>query len=87
LLLGKKNTVEAKACLDKHYTDSAPAKSTVEKWFANLNEAKEAVTDENIKKIHKIILNNRKVNLIEIAETLKISKERVGHIVHEYLDM
>jgi hypothetical protein len=26
------------------------------------------------------------VKLIEIAETLEISKERVGHIVHEYLD-
>jgi hypothetical protein len=26
-------------------------------------------------------------NLIEIAETLKISKERVGYILHEYLDM
>jgi hypothetical protein len=32
--LAKKNTVEAKAWLDNHYTDSAPAKSTVEKWFA-----------------------------------------------------
>jgi hypothetical protein len=48
---------------------------------------KEAVTDENIKKVHKIILNDRKVKLIEIAETLKISKKRVAHIVHEYLDM
>jgi hypothetical protein len=47
---------------------------------------KEAVTDENIKKVHKIILNDRKVKLIEIAETLKIPKERVGHIVHEYMD-
>jgi hypothetical protein len=34
-----------------------------------------------------LILNDRKVKLIEIAETLKISKKRVGHIVHEYLDM
>ncbi|QQP39511.1 Mariner transposase [Caligus rogercresseyi] len=34
-----------------------------------------------------MILNDRKVKLIQIAETLKISKERVGHIVHEYLDM
>jgi hypothetical protein len=42
---------------------------------------KEAVTDENIKKVHKIILNDRRVKLIE---TLKI---RVGHIVYEYLDM
>jgi transposase len=85
-------------CLDKHY--SAPGKPTVEKWFAKFKRSemsieddsrsgrpKEAVTDENIKKVHKIILNDRKVKLIEIAETLKISKVRVGHIVHEYLDM
>lgn len=96
----KKNTVEAKAWLDKHYSDSAPGKSTVEKWFAKFKRGemsveddarggrpKEAVTDENIKKVHKIILNDRKVKLIELAETLKISKERVGHIIHEYLDM
>jgi cell fate (sporulation/competence/biofilm development) regulator YmcA (YheA/YmcA/DUF963 family) len=43
--------------------------------------------DENIKKVHKINLNDRKVKLIEKAETLKISKKRVQHIVHEYLDM
>jgi hypothetical protein len=86
--LAIKNTVEAKAWLDTHYTDSAPAKSTVEKWFAKLKQSemciegdarsgrpKETVSDENIKK----------VKLIEIAETLKISKKRVGHIVHEYL--
>jgi hypothetical protein len=27
------------------------------------------------------------VKLIELAETVKISKKCVGHIVHEYLDM
>ncbi|GFY30191.1 putative mariner transposase [Trichonephila clavipes] len=75
-------------------------KSTVEKWFAKFKRVemsteddarserpKEAVTDENIKKVHKIIFDNRKVKFIEIAETLKISKEHVGHIVNEYLDM
>jgi [histone H3]-lysine36 N-dimethyltransferase SETMAR len=74
----------------KHYSDSAPGKSTVEKWFTKLKRGemsieddarngrpKETVTDENIKKVYKIILNDRKVKLIEIAETLKISKERV----------
>jgi hypothetical protein len=50
-------------------------------------DSKEAVSDENIKKVHKIILNDRKEKLIEIAETPKISKKRVEHIVHEYLDM
>jgi hypothetical protein len=80
--------------------DSALAKLTVEKWFAKLKRAemcfdgdarigrpKDTVSDENIKKVHKIILNDSKMKLIEIAETLKISKKRVDHIVHEYLDM
>jgi hypothetical protein len=44
---------------------------------AHSGRPKEAVSDENIKK----------VKLIEIAETLKISKKCVGHIVDEYLDM
>jgi hypothetical protein len=94
--LAKKNTFEAKAWLDKLYLDSVTVKSTVEKWFAKLKlgemcikgdarsgRPKEAVSDENNKKVHKIILNDRKKKLIEIDETLKISKKRVEHIVHE----
>jgi hypothetical protein len=60
--LAKKNTIEAQAWLDKHYSDSAPAKSTVDKWFAKFKRGeirctqwiphKEAISDENIKKIH-----------------------------------
>jgi hypothetical protein len=46
--LAEKNTVEAKAWLKKHYLDSAPAKSTVEKWFAKLKRG-----EENIKKTTK----------------------------------
>lgn len=34
-----------------------------------------------------MILEDRKLRLICVADTLKISKERVGHIVHEYLGM
>ena len=48
---------------------------------------KEAVTDKNIKKVHKIILDDCKMELIEISEALKISKERVGDILNEYLSM
>jgi hypothetical protein len=100
LLFSEKNTVEAKAWLDKHYTDSVPVKSTVEKWFAKFKRGeisieddarsrrpKEAVSDENIKKVHKRISNDRKVKLIELAETLKIWKKRVEHIMYEYLDI
>ncbi|KAF7282499.1 hypothetical protein GWI33_002602 [Rhynchophorus ferrugineus] len=48
---------------------------------------KEVVTDENIKKIHKIILNDRKFKFNEIADTLNISTERVHNIIHDYLGM
>ncbi|GFT60749.1 histone-lysine N-methyltransferase SETMAR [Nephila pilipes] len=34
-----------------------------------------------------MILNDRKLKLNEIADTLKISTERVHHIIHEYLGM
>jgi transposase len=77
--------------------DSAPAKSTVEEWFAKLKRGemciegdarsgrpKKAVSDENFQKVHIIILNDR-MKFIEIAETLKISKKSVEHIVHEKL--
>ena len=37
---------------------------------AHSGRPKEAVTDENIKKVLTIILNDRKLKLIEIAETL-----------------
>lgn len=30
-----KNAVKVKIWLDKHYSDPAPGKSTVEKWYAN----------------------------------------------------
>jgi hypothetical protein len=74
-----------KAWLDKHYSDSVLGKSTIEKLFAKFKRgemsieddargerSKEAIIDENIKRVHKIILNDRKVQLIEIAETLTI---------------
>ncbi|XP_012564110.2 histone-lysine N-methyltransferase SETMAR-like [Hydra vulgaris] len=96
----KKSAADTKKWLDECYPDSASGEATIRKWFAKFRTGhmsteddersgrpKEAVTDENVKKIHKIILNDRKVKLLEIANTLKISKERVGHIIHEYLDM
>ncbi|GFU98790.1 transposable element Tcb2 transposase [Trichonephila clavipes] len=67
-----KNAVETKGWLDKHYSDFAPGKSTEEKWFAKFKRGemsteddarsghpKQAVTDANIKKVHKIIFDNR----------------------------
>jgi (p)ppGpp synthase/HD superfamily hydrolase len=49
--LAEKITVEANAWLDEHYTDSSPAKSTVEKWFAKFNRSEMSnEDDERLKK-------------------------------------
>jgi plasmid maintenance system antidote protein VapI len=37
--------------------------------------------------VHDIILDERQMKVHEIAETIGISKERVGYILHEELDM
>lgn len=98
-LMGK-NTVTAKAWLDKCYPDSAPSKATVERWFAEFKRGrkdtedaersgrpKEVVIPENVKEVRQIIFADRKVKLQEIANTLKISKGSAFTIVHEHLSM
>jgi hypothetical protein len=34
-----------------------------------------------------MLLDDRRIKVREIAETIRISKERVGYILHEELDM
>ncbi|KAF7271092.1 hypothetical protein GWI33_015978 [Rhynchophorus ferrugineus] len=93
-----KNTVEAKTWLDAEFPDTVPGRSTIMDWYAKFSRgemstedgersvrSKEVVTDEKILKIHKMILSIRKLKFNEIADTLKISTERVHHIIHEYL--
>ncbi|KAF7268681.1 hypothetical protein GWI33_018221 [Rhynchophorus ferrugineus] len=53
-------------------------------YIEHSGRPKEVVTDESVKKIHKIILNDRKLKFNEIADTPKISTERI-HINHECL--
>jgi len=42
---------------------------------------------EIIDQIHLLILNDRRISVKSIAEQLSISRERVGSIIHEDLDM
>ncbi|GBP81275.1 Histone-lysine N-methyltransferase SETMAR [Eumeta japonica] len=45
------------------------------------------VTEENVRKIEKLVLADRRIKLWHIAEELQISKERVGGIIHEHMNM
>ena len=44
-------------------------------------------TPEIIEQIHELILEDRRISAKSIAEQLGISRERVGSIIHEDLDM
>lgn len=98
--LMKKNTVQTQEWLEKHYGTSAPSKTTICRWFSEFKSGRtntedaersgrpiEATTPENIKKVHRIVLDDRKVKVREIADIVKISTERVRHILHEHLNM
>jgi len=44
-------------------------------------------TPENIDKIYELILEDRRISAKSIAEQLGNSRQRVGSIIHEDLDM
>ena len=96
----KLNTVQAQQWLEKCYPDSAPSKTTICRWYADFkrgrtdtNDAErsgrpnEAVIPENMKKILKVVMDNRKVKLREIADIVKISFGSVFIILHKHLGM
>jgi histone-lysine N-methyltransferase SETMAR len=74
--------------------------STIKKWAAEFKRGhtnlevdpcegrlKSATTPEIIEQVHDIVLDDWRMKVCEIAETIGISKEHVGYILHEELDM
>jgi len=86
--------------LIKVYGDPSPSFSTIKKWAAKFKcghtsledgpcegRPKSATTPEIIEQVHNVVLDDRCVKVHEIAETVGISKEHVGYILPEELDM
>jgi histone-lysine N-methyltransferase SETMAR len=84
----------------KVYGDSSHSFSTIKKWTAEFKRGrtsleddpregrpKSATTPEIIEQVYDMILDDWRMKVREIAETIGISKERVGYILHEELDM
>jgi len=100
LFLEGKSRSEIKERLDAVYGDSSPSMATVKNWFNEFQRGrtsvfdeprpgapKMATTEDNVTKIHDLVLADRRLKVREIAETVGISKDRVGHILHEILGM
>jgi len=78
----------------------APSYAIVKNWVAQFKRGdfstcvaprrgrhKTVTIPEIINQIHELILEDRRISAKSIAEQLGISRERVGYIIHEDLDM
>jgi len=96
LFLEGKSRSEIKERLDAVYGDSSSSMATVKNWFNEFQRGrtsvfdelrpgapKTATTEDNMTKIHDLVLADRRLKVREIAETVGISKDRVSHILHE----
>lgn len=100
LVLKGNTPTQIKHELDSVYGDSAPSFTTVKFWAAEFKRGrkslgddersgrpKTATTDDNIAKVHQMVLDDRRIKVREIAEVMNISKERVCHILNQDLGM
>ena len=91
---------EIHAILTETLGEHAPSYATVKHWVAQFKRGdfstcdaprprrpKTVTTQEIIDQIHKLILEDRRILVKSIPEKLGISRERVGSISHEDLDM
>jgi len=100
LPLQGKASKEIHAILKETLGEHAPSYATVKNWVAQFKRGDFSTCDaprtgrpttvttpEIIDQIHELILEDRRISPKSIAEQLGISSERVGSIIHEYLDM
>ncbi|XP_029155672.1 uncharacterized protein LOC114928587 [Nylanderia fulva] len=100
LFLKGNTPTQIKDELDSVYGDSAPSFTTVKFWAAEFKRGrkslgddersgrpKTATTDENIAKVHQMVLDDRRIKVREIAEVMNMSKERVCRILNQHLGM
>ena len=74
--------------------------TTVKKWYAEFKRGRtstddikrpgrpnQAVTEGNIKQVHRIVFGDQKIKVSEIADMVTISTERVCYILHGHPEM
>src|SRR5215469_6020384 len=91
---------EIHAILIEMLGEHAPSYATIKNWVTQFKRGdfstcvaprpgrpKTVTTPEIIDQIHELILEERRISAKSIAEQLGISREWVGSIIHENLDM
>jgi len=100
VFLQDKTPKEIHAILTETLGEHAPSYATVKNWVAQFKRGDfstcdslrtrrliTVTTQEIIDQINELILEDRRISAKSIAEQLCISRERVGSIIHEDLDL
>lgn len=82
------------------YGDSAPSYATVRRWVAEVKRGRtsldddprvgrpvEATTDEHCRAVEMMVMNDRRMKVLEIAKEVGISYGSVCNILHEHLGL
>ncbi|XP_055375401.1 uncharacterized protein LOC129608102 [Condylostylus longicornis] len=90
----------SKSALDSTLGESAPSYAMIKNWVAQFKRGRtscedehrtgqqnEVTTPETFKKIHKIILDDRRLKVRELADIVGLSKSAIHRILTENLDM
>ena len=100
LVLEGQSSKQVKERLTSVYGQSSPSSSTIKRWVKEFQRGRESLEDdprsgrpttstspENIEKVHKLVIENRRISLYELEEATGISYGSIHNILHDELHM
>ena len=100
LVLEGQSSKQVEERLTSVYGQSSPSSSTIKRWVKEFQRGRESLEDdprsgrpttstspENIEKVHKLVIENRRNSLYELEEATGISYGSIHNILHDELHM
>ena len=96
LVLEGQSSKQVEEGLTSVYGQSSPSSSTIKRWVKEFQRGRESLEDdprsgrpttstspENIEKVHKLVIENRRISLYELEEATGISYGSIHNILHD----
>ena len=96
LVLEGQSSKQVEERLTSVYGQSSPSSSTIKRWVKEFQRGRESLEDdprsgrpttstspENIEKVHKLVIENRRISLYELEEATGISYGSIHSILHD----
>ena len=100
LVLEGQSSKQVEERLTSVYGQYFPSSSTIKRWVKEFQRGRESLEDdprsgrpttstspENIEKVHKLVIENRRISLYELEEATGISDGSIHNILHDELHM